>query len=224
MLLLLGEAARTHDGVTIRGRGRSQSSAISDPRRQHFCRSNIRTTSHPCRSGEQALLSSCKERAYRCFHNGTHVVEGAYAISPLPWSRSPRRILGCAILIKPQPRHSVNTPPQKMCSPTNLPGHALHRLADRIKHAGHLPCAGEGGTASRNMRQLSLWARQLRSHRSQSPSGPCAEWSMQQPSSGCEGDDQGPDAHGRSAESPRWAWAGGGLGGGRGLGLRVRCV
>ena len=113
MLLLLGEAARTHDGVTIRGRGRSQSSAIFDPRRQHFCRSNIRTASHPCRSGEQALLSSCKERAYRCFHNGTHVVEGAYAISPLPWSRSPRRILGCAILIKPQPRHSVNTPPQK---------------------------------------------------------------------------------------------------------------
>ena len=103
MLLLLGEAARTHDGVTIRGRGRSQSSAISDPRRQHFCRSNIRTASHPCRSGEQALLSSCRDRAYRSFHNGCHALEGACALSPLPWSRSPPRNLGREILIKPQP-------------------------------------------------------------------------------------------------------------------------
>ena len=61
---------------------------------------------------------------------------------------------------------------------------------------------------------------QLRSNRSERPSGPCAEWRTQQPSSGCEGDDHGPDAHGRSPESPRWAWAGGGLGSKRRVGLR----
>ena len=55
-----------------------------------------------------------------------------------------------------------------------------------------------------------LWARQLRSRGSESPSGPCASWRTQQPSIGCEGDNVGPDAHGRSAESPRWAWAGAG--------------
>ena len=76
----------------------------------------------------------------------------------------------------------------------------------------------------RERNQRALWASQLRSHRSQSPSGPCAEWSTQQPSSGCEGDEHGPDAHGRSAESPRWAWAGGGLRNKRRLGLRLRCV
>ena len=76
----------------------------------------------------------------------------------------------------------------------------------------------------RDKRQRDLWARQLRSHRSQSPSGPCAEWRTQQASSGCEGDDDGPDAHGRSADSPRWAWAGGGLGGKRRVGLRSRYV
>ena len=70
--------------------------------------------------------------------------------------------------------------------------------------------------------QRGLGACQLRSHRSQSPSGPCAEWRTQQPSSGCEGDDHVPDAHGRLAESPRWAWAGGCLGGKRRSGLRLR--
>ena len=41
----------------------------------------------------------------------------------------------------------------------------------------------------RDMHEKGLWARLLRFHRSQSPSGPCAEWRTQQPSSGCEGDD-----------------------------------
>ena len=74
----------------------------------------------------------------------------------------------------------------------------------------------------RESNQRGLWLRSLRSHRSQSPSGTCAEWRTQQPSSGCEGDDHAADAHGRSAESPRWAWAGGGLGGERSFGLRLR--
>jgi hypothetical protein len=111
---------------------------------------------------------------------------------------------------------------REICSLTNSPGHALHRLARGIKQAGHLPSGGEGGTAMRDIHVRGLWARQLRSHGSQSPSGPCASWRTQQPSIGCEGDDDGPDAHGRSAESPRWAWAGGCLGGKRRSGLRLR--
>ena len=74
----------------------------------------------------------------------------------------------------------------------------------------------------RDIHVRGLWARQLRSRGSQSPSGPCASWRTQQPSIGCEGDNDGPDAHGRSAESPRWAWAGGCLGGKRRSGLRLR--
>ena len=65
---------------------------------------------------------------------------------------------------------------------------------------------------------------QLRSNRSERPSGPCAEWRTQQPSIGCEGDDDGPHALGRWAEPPRWAWASDGLGGKSRLGLHVRCV
>ena len=103
MLLLLGVAARTHDGVTMRGRSRSKSSAIFDPRRQHSCRSHARTASRPSRSGEQALLCSCKDLPSRGFHNRCHAVEGACAIPPLPWSRSPPRTLGRAIFIEPQP-------------------------------------------------------------------------------------------------------------------------
>ena len=68
----------------------------------------------------------------------------------------------------------------------------------------------------REINERGLWARQLRSCRSQSLSGPCAEWRTQQASSGCEGDDHGPDAHGRSAKPPRWAWASGGHWGDKG--------
>ena len=121
MLLLLGEAARTHDGVTMRGRSRSKSSAIFDPRRQHSCRSHARTASRPSRSGEQALLCSCKDLACRGFHNRCHAVEGACAISPLPWSRSPPRNLGRAILIKPQPSLVAQKSPGILfCQPIRL--------------------------------------------------------------------------------------------------------
>ena len=74
----------------------------------------------------------------------------------------------------------------------------------------------------REINERGLWARQLRSRGSESPSGPCASWRTQQPSIGCEGDNVGPDAHGRSAESPRWAWAGGSRGGKRRSGLHLR--
>ena len=108
--------------------------------------------------------------------------------------------------------------------PTKSPGHGQHLLARGIKQAGHLPSGGEGGTAMGDIHERGLWAHQLRSRRSQSPSGPFASWRTQQPSIGCEGDDDGPDAHGRSAESSRWAWAGGGLTGKRRVALRSHCV
>ena len=74
----------------------------------------------------------------------------------------------------------------------------------------------------RESSEQGLWLHPLRSHRSQSPFDPCTQWRTQQPSSGCEGDDYRPDAHGRSAESPRWAWAGGCLVGKLRSGLRLR--
>ena len=137
----------------------------------------------------------------RCMRHSAPPVEPVAAAHP--WSCGPHRAPAQPVGRK------TNSP---VFLPTNSPVHALRRLADRIKHAGHLPWAGEGGTTMRESNQRGLWLRSLRSHRSQSPSGTCAEWRTQQPSSGCEGDDHAADAHGRSAESPRWAWAGGGLG------------
>ena len=93
----------------MRGRSRTGPSAIFDPPREHLDSCIFRADSDPRRLGVQALMSTCKDRANGCFHNGSHALEGACALSPLPWSRSPPRNLGRAILIKPQPRHRVNT-------------------------------------------------------------------------------------------------------------------
>ena len=131
-LLQLHVAARTDEGVTVRGRSRTGPSTIFDPPREHLDSCNIRADSDPRRLGVQALMSTRKDRANGCFHNGWHGVEAACAFSPPGWSRSLPRMSARAILIKPQPRHRVNTPEKKICSPTNSPGHALHYLADGI--------------------------------------------------------------------------------------------
>ena len=87
----------------MRGRSRSQPSVVFDPPCQHLCSSNVRTASHPRRSGEQVLKSTCKGGAKRYSINGWHGVEGAYTFSPQPWSRSPPRTIARVILIEPQP-------------------------------------------------------------------------------------------------------------------------
>ena len=56
------------------------------------------------------------------------------------------------------------------------------------------------------------------------PVWPMRERRMQQCSSGREGDDGAPDAHGPSGEPPWWVWAGGGHRGGRRVGIRMRCM
>ena len=50
----------------------------------------------------------------------------------------------------------------------------------------------------RERNQRGLCASQLRSHHSQSPSSPCAEWRTQHPSSGYEGDEHGQAYHHRN--------------------------
>ena len=97
----------------MRGRSRSGPFATFDPPHQHLCSCNIRADSHPRRLGVQALMSTRKDSAYGCFHNGCHGVEAACAFSPPGWSRSLPRMSARAILIKPQPRHRVNTPREK---------------------------------------------------------------------------------------------------------------
>ena len=74
--------------------------------------------------------------------------------------------------------------PGEFFLPTNSPGHALHCLVLGIQHAGHLPSGGEGGTAMRETNERGLWARQLRSRRSQSLSGPCASGARSSPAAG----------------------------------------
>ena len=87
----------------MRGRSRSGPSTIFGPPRQHLCSCNVRADSHPRLSGVQALMSTCKDRANGCFHNGCHGVEAACAFSPPRWIRSLSRMSARAILIKPQP-------------------------------------------------------------------------------------------------------------------------
>jgi hypothetical protein len=87
----------------MRGRSHSGPSAVFDAPHQHLCSCNICAASHPRRSGERAMMSTCKDRANGCFHNGWHGVEGACAFSPPRWSRSPPRISARSILIECQP-------------------------------------------------------------------------------------------------------------------------
>ena len=107
---------------------------------------------------------------------------------------------------------------------TNSPGQALHDLAGGIQGAGRLPSGGEGGAEAKATLRRRLWKRQLRSHRSESAFGPGAGWHVQRCSSGREGGDGAPDAHGPSAEPPWWVWAGAGHERRRRVGLRMRCV
>ena len=97
----------------MRGRSRTGPSTIFDPPREHLDSCNIRADSDPRRLGVQALMSTRKDRANGCFHNGWHGVEAACAFSPPGWSRSLPRMSARAILIKPQPRHRVKTPERK---------------------------------------------------------------------------------------------------------------
>ena len=111
----------------MRGRSRSQPSVVFDPPCQHLCSSNVRTASHPRRSGEQVLKSTCKGGAKRYSINGWHGVEGACTFSPQLWSRSPPRICARAIVIEPQPKHRVNNPirPSMLCMTSPLESKVL---------------------------------------------------------------------------------------------------
>ena len=129
----------------MRGRSRSGLSSIFDPPRQHLWSCNVRPDSHPRRSGVQALMSTCKDRANGCFHNGYQGVEAACAFSLSGWSRSPTRTNARAILIEPQPRHRVNRFPGKSVhSPIRLGTLCIASHVESNKLGTFLLAAKEG--------------------------------------------------------------------------------
>ena len=167
----------------------------------------------------QRLLPQWMAWSGRCEHSAATSVEQAAATSTRP-----RASLPACVLTEAQPRQRVNKPNSPGCSPTNSPGQALHDFAGGIQGAGRLPSGGEGGAEAKATLRRRLWKRQLRSHRSESAFGPGAGWHVQRCSSGREGGDGAPDAHGPSAEPPWWVWAGGGHERRRRVGLRMRRV
>ena len=105
----------------MRGRSRTGPSTIFDPPREHLDSCNIRADSDPRRLGVQALMSTRKDRANGCFHNGWHGVEAACAFSPPGWSRSLPRMSARAILIKSQPSLLAEKfPGNFFCQPIRL--------------------------------------------------------------------------------------------------------